>query len=331
MPKEVNKMSENSSKDTLIRLMQLGHNDYNAERKKIVPLLPKELEDWKSGELVKRELLLSESVEGTGLIQTYVSKTVVDGAKLVTCMREACFQTQMLSNSLNYPFGASGGYVTPKAEGAEATVQYQDYGYRALTALNYVQTAPISQEMVDDAMFDVIGKELEKLGQNMENTIDRKMIDQLVANAGLTKDTAGANQGIIAVIGAKAAVIGAGFRPDTLVMHPDLWAKVFEDYKPAYNERAEGILQSGELPPILGMKPYVCGITATTSTNWDYDTGDDFGGLVYDKFRGSVLGMRQDIKVKYAEKPFNMVIAPVCNMRMDGAYVNADAICKIKF
>lgn len=323
-------MAEITSRETLVRLLQLGMGNTN-EKIKIVNSLPKELENWREQEVVKRELLLTEAVEGTGLIQTYVSKTVADGAKYATCMRNACFTVSMQSNSLNYPFGAAGGYVAAKAEGAEVPVQYQDYGYRALVAMNYAQVAPISQEMVDDAMFDIIAKELEKLGQNLENTLDRKMIDQLVGNAGLTHDTAGANQGIIAVIAAKAAVMGAGFQPDTLVMHPELWSKVFQDYKPGYNERAEGVLQSGELPPIVGMRPFVSAVTATTATNWDYDTDDDFGGIVFDRYRGSVIGMRQDLKVKYAENPFKMIVGPVANMRFDGSYVNANAICKIKF
>ena len=68
-----------TGKSTLIQLMELAKENTN-DRKAIVELLPKEMEDKYRGEIVKKELLLSEAVSRTGLVQTFLSDKVVEGA-----------------------------------------------------------------------------------------------------------------------------------------------------------------------------------------------------------------------------------------------------------
>jgi hypothetical protein len=323
----LNKWNE---KPMLERLLALTNEDASTKAK-IISTLPEKMLDRYSGEEVKRELLLSESIERTGLVQTQIYGTVIHGANFVTCMKEACLNVSMQTDVMNVPYGSASGYATVVSEGAEVPNQYQDYSYKTLTAKKYAQKAPISEELIADAKFDLINIELEKLGKNLENARNRIMIDSMVANAGNAHDTNGTNQGLLAVLEAKVLCIDDGFSPDTFVMHPELYAKVFADYKPAYNVEAEKTFRSGDIPPILGMKGYVCGITATTGTNWDYDTNSDYGGLVFEKNAAAALGIRQDITVKYAEDPFKMLVSPIAYWRGDGSFINANAICKIQF
>jgi hypothetical protein len=323
----LNKWNERPMLERLLALV----NEDASTKAKIVSTLPEKMLDRYSGEEVKRELLLSESIERTGLVQTQIYGTVIHGANFVTCMKEACMNVTMDTDVMNVPYGNTSMYAGIVAEGAEVPNQYQDYSYKTLTAKKYAQKAPISEELIADAKFQLVNIELEKLGRNLENARNRIMIDTMVANAGLEMDTAGTNQGLLAVLGAKVKVTDAGFNADTFVMHPELYGKVFADYKPAYNVDAEKTFRSGDIPPILGMKGYVAGITATTAVNWDYDTDNDYGGLVFEKNAAAALGIRQDITVKYAEDPFKMLISPVAYWRGDGSFINANAVCKIRF
>lgn len=321
------------NKSTLERLLALTQEDAST-KKMIVNTLPEKMLDAYNGEEIARELLLSESVERTGLIQTEIYNAVIAGADQMKCMENAVLNIQMAFDVMNVPYGSSSVYAGIVAEGAEVPSQYQDYSYKQLTAKKIAQKAPISEEMIADAKFDIINIELNKLGRNIGNYVNRLMIDSMVGNAGNEHDTTGTAgaQGITALVGAMAAVLDDGFIADTAVLHPEMAAKVLLDYKPAYNETAEATLRTGKIPaPIVGLSTYVCGIAATTATNWDYDTDNDYGGLVFDKMHAAVLGVRQPLTVKYAEDAFKMLVSPIAYMRVDGTFVNANAICKVKF
>jgi hypothetical protein len=315
----------------LVSLLNLTQAENKLVKERIVNTLPKEMVAY-DGNVFKRELLLSESVEKTGLIQTEIYNTVTEGAKYVTCFRDVVTKVAMPTGTMNYPYGSGGIYADEVAEGAEFPSMYQDYSYKALSAKKFGWKAAISEEIIADAKFDLVNIELTKLGQGLENKFNRFFLDQLVPNAGLEQDTAGTNQGVLAVVSAKAKVMNAGFYADKMVVHPYLWGKIMADYKPGYNESAESTLRDGEVPSLVGLaKSYICGVSATTATNWAYATDNDYGGLVLDSVRGTVAGMTADITVKYAEDAFKMLVAPVAYMRFDGGIVNANAVCKIRF
>jgi HK97 family phage major capsid protein len=314
----------------LVSLLNLSQAENKMVKEKIINTLPKEMTAY-DGNVFKRELLLSESVEKTGLIQTEIYNTVVEGAKYVTCFRDVVQKVAMPTGTMNYPIGSGGIYASEVSEGAEFPSMYQDYSYKSLVAKKFGWKAAISEEIIADARFDIVNIELTKLGQGLENTFNRYFLDQLVPNAGLEHDTAGTNQGVLAMVTAKAKVMDAGFYADKAVLHPELWAKIMADYKPGYNETAEATLRSGTVPTMVGLQSYICGVSATTGTNWDYDTDNDYGGLVLDSVRGTVAGMTADITVKYAEDAFKMLVAPVAYMRFDGGIVNTNAVCKIRF
>jgi HK97 family phage major capsid protein len=316
----------------LVSLLNLTVAENKLVKERIVKTLPKEMVAY-DGNTYQRELLLSESVEKTGLIQTEIYNTVCEGAKYVTCFRDVVTKISMPTGTMNYPIGSGGIYASEVAEGAEFPSMYQDYSYKPLVAKKFGWKAAISEEIIADARFDLVNIELTKLGQGLENTFNRYFLDQLVPNAGLEQDTTGTAgaQGVLALVAAKAKVMDAGFYADKAVIHPEFWAKIMADYKPAYNEKGEETLRSGNVPTIVGLGSYICGVSATTLTNWDYDTDNDYGGLVLDSARGTVAGMTADITVKYAEDAFKMLVAPVAYMRFDGGIVNTNAVCKIKF
>lgn len=298
----------------------------------------KELYAYKGGEVESiapskvRELILSESVERAGLVQTEIYNTVVSGSKAKVCMREAFPIAKMNSDVMNVPYGNAFTYAPVVAEGAELPALYQNYGYRTLTAKKYGNKIPISHELVQDAKFDLVGIELEKVGAAVENKLNQLMLTSLLDNAGNEHDCTGSNTGITAVIGARKLVEEDGYYPDTLIMHPSAYAAVLADYKPAYNWKAEDVLQSGIIPDIIGLKPFVTNVADDSSTyTWGYGTDSYIGMLAVDSKAGGIVGMREDISVEMHDDPFKMLVAPIVWGRFDASYIQANAISRIEY
>jgi hypothetical protein len=267
-----------------------------------------------------RELILSESVERAGLVQTEIYNTVVSGSKAKVCMRDAFPVAKMNTDVMNVPVGNAFIYAPLVAEGAELPSIYQNYTSKTLTAKKYGNKIPISHELVQDAKFDLVGIELEKTGAGVENKLNQLMLTALLDGAGNEHDCAGSNVGITAVIGARKLVEEDGFYPDTLIMHPSAYAQVLTDYKPAYNWKAEDVLQSGVIPDVIGLKPFVTNVADDSSTyTWGYGTDSYIGMVVADSKSGGIIGMREDISVEMHDDPFKMLVAPIVWARFDSS------------
>lgn len=296
----------------------------------------KEVYAYKNGaiEIVPkvRELLLSEAVERTGLIQTEIFNTVISGAKSRVCMREIMPKVSMDRDMMNIPIGTPFIYAPKVAEGAEIPSIYQNYTYKTLQVEKFAYKIPISHELLQDCKFDLMGIEEEKVGASIENTLNRNMLTELLDNAGNEHDTTGSDQGIVACVNARKEIETDHFMPDVVVCHPQFYAKILLDYKPAYNQIAQGVLQSGILPDIAGLRPVVLTIADASSTYiWEYDTDGDIGGLVLDTKNAGIIGMREDISVEMHEDAFKMVDCPIIWARFDQTFIHANAICRVEY
>ena len=279
-----------------------------------------------------RELLLSESVERAGLVQTEIYSTVVAGAKARVCMRNVFPSAKMNTDVMNVPIGSAFTYAPVVAEGAEFANLYQNYSYAALTAKKYGNKIPISKELVDDSKFDLVGIELEKVGAAIENKLNQLMLTKMLDGAGNEHDCTGSNLGISAVISARQLVEEDGFYPDSLVMTPGMYAAVLGDYKPAYNWKGEEVLQSGIIPDIVGLNPFVTNVADdSTSYTWGYGTDGYIEGFMVDSKAAGILGMREDISVEMHDDPFKMLVCPIVWARFDASALNANAIARIEY
>lgn len=317
---------------TLLKMLYAGPS----ERRELVQNLPETMHALQDGGVYKipnvREYLLTESLEGSGLVEIELYNTVIEGAKYAVCMREVFPVVGMRTDTMRVPYGSAGIYAPLVDEGSEFPAMYQDYNYKTLTAEKYGHTIPISQELIDDAKFDLVEIELRKVGQSVENKLNQMMLTELLDNAGNEHDTGGSSQGLTAIIKAKAAILADGFYPDKVVLSPEAWGMAFVDYKPAYNISAEDVLRNGMLPQIAGVTPYICSVADNSSTyTWKYNSDTDIGMVMVDSDAAGIIGMRQDITVKQFDNVLKMVQSPVVYARFDVVYLNANAICRVEY
>ena len=319
----------------LPRLLRLAEHAGPMEKRAIIESLPQTLGVRHDGKLVPaRELLLSESIESTTLIQSEVYKTIVEGARLRKSARDFLPVYRCNSNTLDIITGENGAYASKVAEGAEIPVHVQDYSKTSITVDKYGERPLITRELVDDGLFDIVAAELSLCGERLENALNREAIYQLTENAGLEHDTGGSNQGIDAIATARGKVNGAGFYSTEVVMHPEMVAIVLKDFTPTTGYYQVGdTTKTGNVPPLLGLQAHECGVTNKSGATytWDYDGDSDIGGLVIEKAKAGAIAMRQDIRVEKYNDPVRDLVGLSATMRFGVGYLHANAICRIEY
>jgi len=313
----------------LQKYLEIARTEQN---QKIIASLPKELGMIHGGKLVAvKELLLSEAIESTTLIQDEAYRTVIEGAEPSKCIRSAIPTIQMKSNTMNITIGESGTYAPKVAEGAEIPINVQDYAPVEFKTDKYGVRPLITSELIEDSMFSIVDIELKKAGNRIENSINQVGISKLIDGAGLEHDTAGADQGIKAIAAAVSAVRAKGFNPDTLIMHPEAEAVVLQEFVPTNYYPTEAIVKTGIVPSVLGLKTYTCGVTDDATQTWGYAADGEMGMVIMDSNAGAALGMRRDITVNNYNDAIRDMIGLSVTARFDIELLNSDAVCRVEY
>lgn len=290
----------------------------------------------------QRELLLSEAVESTSLIQTEMYSTVLEGAEPNKIMRNVLRVVPMKSNQMTFTLGATGSVLGRVAEGAELPNNQQNYTTVTLTSYKYGERNIVTQELIDDSLYDVIAMEVAKAGARAENTMNHVVLTGLLDDAGNEHDTAGSNQGFIALAGARREMKKDGFNPDVLVICAEAEFKLLSDSQFTYQSYYGGqsvtpAVSSGNLPPVLGIKQVMqydpFDTTYNSSTySWSYDTDADIGMVAIDSAKLShVIGMKQDITVRDYDDPIRDLKGAALTMRFAEESPFDNGICRIEY
>lgn len=313
--------------------LKIGLEEPNGRAlERIVETIPRELGTVYDGKIEPvRELLLSTAIESTTLIQTEMHATVLEGAEPWKCMRQACTVLPMKANTLTIPVGEVGSYAPEVAEGAEIPISDQDYTAVTLTAKKYGVRPMITDEMVADALYPVIEMEIRKAGAKLENTLNQIALTNLIDNTSANEhDTAGANQGIKAIATAIKLVKADGFIPDRIVLHPDAEALIMAEYIPTGYVGAEAA-QSGKLPNLLGLSPFITNVADASSQTWEYNSDGDIGMVVFDSNNGTVIGERQPITVKRFDDVIRQLQGGTVSARWAVGTLQANAGARIEY
>ncbi len=298
----------------------------------IVDTIPRELGTVYDGKIEPvRELLLTTAIESTTLIQTEMHATVLEGAEPWKCMRQACTVLPMKANTLTIPVGEVGSYAPEVAEGAEIPIGVQDYSSVTLTAKKYGIRPMITDEMVADALYPVMEMEIRKAGAKMENTLNRLALTELIDNTSANEhDASGTNLGIKAIATAIKLVKADGFIPDRIVLHPDAEALIMADYIPTGYVGAEAA-QSGKLPNLLGLSPFITNVADASSQTWEYNSDGDIGMVVFDSGNSTVIGERQPITIKRFDDVIRQLQGGTVSARWAVGTLQANAGARIEY
>lgn len=300
--------------------------------KELAATIPKNIGYNHDGKLLRvKELLLTEAIESTTLIQSEAHATVMEGSEPSICVRAAMDMVPMKSRTMNWTVGETGTYAPEVPEATDIPIRNQDYDSVPFVAKKYGDRPLISNELIEDGMFGIAEMEMRKSGRRIENRINQNGITELIDSATLEHDTAGSDQGIKAIAAAVSKVRAAGFNPDTLIMHPSAEAIVLQEFVPTNYYPTEQIVNTGMVPNILGLKSMTCGVTKNGTQEWDYDTNGDIGMVVYDSAAAIAIGMRRDITIENYNDPVKDMQGMSVTARFDIQTIIPAAACRIEF
>ncbi len=308
----------------------------NYDKRHLIENIPRNLtyfytNEGKEGKVVRvRELLQSEAIESTTLIQTEVYATVLEGAEPAKVMRNVLPVVPVQSNKLDWVLGEVGSYAPKVAEGAEIPIATQDYDKRTFTIEKYGVRPLITNELIEDGLFNIVNLELEKAGKKIENSLNQEALSNILENSRQSFDTSGSNQGVKAVAGAMGTLSAANFNADTVIMHPEAQTKILLDYTPGTYDTTYH--QTGTVPSILGLKAFVCNVVDTSNSyTWDFDQDSEIGMLVIDSKNSGAVAMKRDITIEKYSDPIRDLTGISVTARFDCERLWPSATCRVVY
>jgi len=318
----------------LTKLLEYGFAG-NAERSK---LMAKESFKKTIGEAAYKTLLQSENtaITDSTLVQEEVYKTIIEGAEPARCMREVVPTINTKTYSVRFVKGQSGTYATNIAEGAKIDIDTQEFTKQDIT-INKIGTRPlITNELIEDSLFDIVELELKKAGSRLENKLNRDVLYQMLQGTyKVTTNTmspAGPHISVSDLALAVSKIKKQNYMPDILLIHPTAEAYLLQDSNLAYVTFAgqSNSLNQGKVPTIMGLKPYYGTVTDSATPTWDDTTaGSDVTAMVFSKNDFATICMRRDITVEQYDDPIHDLIGISCTMRYGTDVLQEKSACII--
>jgi len=311
----------------LTKLLQIGFAKGNSEQKRLI-----EAPSTKHvlGEPRYKALLQSAGVQQSNLLQEEVYKTISEGAEPWKVFRDILPIIKTDSYSVRVVKGETGTYAVDVAEGAKVPIDTQVYTKEDIS-ISKIGTRPvITNELIEDGLFDIVQLELSKAGARMENKLNRDCLVEILTDttAGTSDvDPNGTHIEVTDVAKARADVGANNYIPDVLVMHPAAEGYLLQDSNLVYASYAgqKNTLTSGKLPNFMGLKPYVCTVTTgTTAHVWgSTDAANNYSAMILDSKAHTYLAMRRDLTVEEYDDPIHDIMGIACTMRFGVATIQA--------
>ena len=313
---------------TFMKMSDMGPGELN---RAIEREIPRSLAyyDWDGKKVNARELLQSEGLAATNLIPTETVATVVEGANAVKCFRDAFITVQMPSAVYTHPYGATTSYAPIVAEGAEVPALTETISVATLTAKKVGTRPLITNEMVSDAKYNAIAEEIRYAGEQIENTINRDCLNNLIDNsrASYSTDSGGSGATPLKFIGtALGTLIGRGFRGTDIIFHPSMYGATLAAFSSLSTDKASRVTDAGGIGNLYGLRPHLCGIDDSAATYvWGWGTDNYSGCVLIDRAKAGVLGFREDIHVQQYPETIRDMQGMTVLCRFDSSSILATA------
>ena len=316
----------------LTKLLEYGFAGNNEKSR----LMNKESFKKTIGDEAYKTLLQSENyaITNSTLVQEEIYKTVIEGAEPFKCMREVVPTVNTNSYSVRFVKGEAGTYADQIAEGGKIPIDTQTYSKTDITINKYGTRPLITNELIEDALFDVVELELKKAGARLENKLNRVILAALLAGISTnTLSPAGAHLQVSDIALAISKIKKNNYLPNIIVTHPTAEAYLLQDSNLAYVSYAgsPGALRQGDVgAKLMGLKPYTCTATDAASPTWDDTTAaSDVTALVLSKEDIGALCMRRDLTIEQYDDPIHDLIGMSLTMRYGFGVLRETAGCKI--
>ena len=293
------------------------------------------------GEDTLKTLLQTENqaISDSTLVQEEVYNTVIAGAEPFRCLREVTPVVNTGTYSVRFVKGEAGTYAGKIAEGSNIDIDVQTYSKQDITIDKWGTRPVITNELIEDCLFDIVDLELKKAGARMENALNRQVLYQMIAGTYAVSTNsvdpgASTKMRVAHLAQAIAKVKGQNYMPDILMTHPHAEGSLLEDSNIVYNAYmgSSGPLSTGNIPRLMSLTPYTCTVTEQATPTWDNtDAGSDIQALVFSKADFATICMRRDISIEDYKDPIHDLVGMAITMRFGTDVLQEKAACKILY
>jgi len=298
-------------------------------KKTVLDTLPRE----------RRELLLNEGMESDTLLQEEVYSTIVEGSKPLQCVRNVfpiintnTYQVRITKESGNL------GKAVDVAEGAAIPIDTETFSTVDLV-IKKVGTRPvITNEMIEDGLWDMVEFELMRAGQKIEHKLNYDVINEATDKttyAAISNVNAGAAFTLANVLEAIKDILDYDYVPTDMIMTPFAEHNLISSNNllQAHMAGSDAALRNYDLGKIFGLNLHRLTVdgwtTGTYKWNSGNDTANDVHALVCDPSY-CFIGMRRDITVEQYDDPIHDLIGIAATMRYGVKTVQPEKACIIE-
>lgn len=309
--------------------------------------------DWEDGPFgekiinsdraIKRALAFEDSIANLDvLFRQELLETVIQGAQKQQIARDAATVINVDRQRGDHPRAPDDQFAPLVAEGAAIEDDAGEHDTVSWNTDKFGQGAAATEELLNQALVDVIARNIEWLGRAAENRINRIWLTELIDNVDTNNDVDAQsenNRGVAAINEAIHQIELNDFMPDTVVQHPTFTKTLFDTAEsnaiiPFAQEfgNDEGIRDRVAFP-LLGLEGFrgSDGVYDPNGSNtWDYTANDETGAVVYDRDLVSLYIFR-DLEIKEYDDPIRDLSAVNVRAEVDCVYDQSSAASRIQW
>ena len=337
------------------RVLQDFAADSSAAPKHLSGSVVKELGEGKVGanldDAIKRTLFASSTFEEINtLFREQLMETVMDGARRRQIARSAATVENVNTRQGDVPIGSDADAAGRVAQGAEIPDDGEDYTTVSWNAQKIAEGSTVTDEMRDHAMVDLIERQIQYLGEKVENGINTVWltgtVDGALSGNDVTLNTGNDDPGYEALNAAYGEVDNEDFIPDAFATHPNYRTELFSDTGLRYANRSGSTetLRERTFEPLLDMEHFAASGGSYDDTGaqvggsggsnvWDFENQDDVGSVVFSKMHNHLFLYNPNgngIEVKDYDDPIRDLTGVNARIHVDQDYSQARSASVIR-
>jgi hypothetical protein len=292
-----------------------------------------------SDRAIKRALAFEDSIANLDtLFREEIRETVIQGARKQQIARDAATVINVDRQRGDHPRGPDDEFAPKVAEGGAIEDNAGEHDTVEWSTEKYGVGMAATEELLNQSLVDVISQNMEFLGRQCENALNRAFITELVDNAGSSVDASAENNRGVAAINAGIEQVELNdFMPDSVVQHPKFTKTLFDTAEnnaiiPFANDFGddEGIRDRVAFP-LLGLEGFRASngmYDPAGSNTWDYDANGETGAVVYDSDNIAAYLFR-DVEMKEYDDPIRDLEGINARIEFDVQYHQPNSAAEI--
>jgi len=305
--------------------------------------------DWDDGPMdtkeihldraIKRSLAFGDSIEEFDTLwRDQLLDTVIMGAQKAQVARDAANVINVETRTGDHPRAQDDAFAREVSEGGAIRDDREEYDKVSWDATKFGEGARATEELIDHALVDVIERQVQWLGRQCENALNRVWLNEMLDNVDTANDvvtTNPSNKSLASINQAIANIEEDDFSPDSVVMHPQYTQVFFDEGNStipiAVNEAGDDMALRDRMAfPLLGLEGFrSSGGVADGSTTWGFSAADEFGAVVYQRDMIGIY-LYRDIEVKDYDDPIRDLQGVNARIQVDSQWNQPSAGARLE-